>query len=886
MFPALPAALIALILASPLFAAPTSFNDPFKALAAQAVKPPDPPVCCLTPLPPTEPIQDDVLLSFEEWKEKRFAMQTLVQAKEKERESANGDHAVEGSNPAAPAADLSNSPAVPQDAPHFRVPITDRFNYAGLDCSARVHTSHRAAKSPSSILSSKRDRYMLSPCHPPKGEQQFIVVELCEDIRIDTVQLANFEFFSGVFKDFTVSVSKTYTTDPEGWTFASTHTAKNIRVVQSFHPPTSLRDFYRYIRIDFHSHYSNEYYCPISLLRVYGLTHLEEYKWDIWETESRARARRDEQLVPSAPLEVEEPAPTAPPVQIPSSYEEYIDTASTRENASASGVAAGTKADPVGETHSQTAPDVDTVISQSLPLPATCEPSEITDSTATSIPLTTTPQQKQQQSKPQTKSDVSVDAQQQQRVSTTPESPVPADAKDATSVPPSASAAIGPTTTTTSTMTTTTTVPTATTMVSTLSTTTPVPATISTGAGESIYRTIMNRLTALEANHTLYARYVEEHTGAVREMLRRVGEDLGRSEGVGKAQAQMYSRTLLEWERHRKRVDAEYRELIRRVEYLSDEIVLEKRLGIAQLLLLLAVLVFMTLTRGSRGEAVLAPSVSRSALRAWGRRHLSLKSFNGSGDWDWVGRLKSHSRSHSPKPKPNPPKPKSRQVHPPIKLEFPSTQQVQSPAGPSNAGKPRPPRLNLRAHSPRPRSRTRSLTNTAVYDGQRARPRTPTLLRTPHWRPRTPTQAYTPSLPSTLAPGPIQHSISQGSHAPRSARRWARSAHLHEIRGVYSPNANAGEARSARVGVDVFSSPTPSGAASADLLDLRGARVGLIHGLPPSPAMRDPVQAVSIEDAGEGDPWVDMDDGSELDVDGDADVGVESPWVERAALVA
>ncbi len=29
-----------------------------------------------------------------------------------------------------------------------------------------------------------------------------------------------------------------------------------------------------FIRIDFHSHYGSEYYCPVSLLRVYGLTHL------------------------------------------------------------------------------------------------------------------------------------------------------------------------------------------------------------------------------------------------------------------------------------------------------------------------------------------------------------------------------------------------------------------------------------------------------------------------------------------------------------------------------------------------------------------------------------------------------------------------------------
>jgi hypothetical protein len=49
---------------------------------------------------------------------------------------------------------------------------------------------------------------------------------------------------------------------------------------------------------------------------------------------------------------------------------------------------------------------------------------------------------------------------------------------------------------------------------------------------ESIYRTIMNRLTALEANHTLYARYVEEQTAGVREVLRRLGEDVGRLEGI------------------------------------------------------------------------------------------------------------------------------------------------------------------------------------------------------------------------------------------------------------------------------------------------------------------------------------------------------------------
>jgi hypothetical protein len=79
-------------------------------------------------------------------------------------------------------------------------------------------------------LTRKKDRYMLSPC---AARGQFVVVELCDDVRIDTVQLANYEFFSGVFRDFSVSLAKTYETDPEAWNSAGTYRAKNVRGVQA-----------------------------------------------------------------------------------------------------------------------------------------------------------------------------------------------------------------------------------------------------------------------------------------------------------------------------------------------------------------------------------------------------------------------------------------------------------------------------------------------------------------------------------------------------------------------------------------------------------------------------------------------------------------------------
>lgn len=121
---------------------------------------------------------------------------------------------------------------------------------------------------------------MLTPCIN-KPSNNFVVFELCDEIEIDSVVLANFEFFSSMFKLIKMSVSNSGLEGAAGtdWThvgFLKTHNTRGLQVFAIKH----LKGFYRYVRLDFLTHYGTEYYCPLSLVRIYGLTQLDAYRRD------------------------------------------------------------------------------------------------------------------------------------------------------------------------------------------------------------------------------------------------------------------------------------------------------------------------------------------------------------------------------------------------------------------------------------------------------------------------------------------------------------------------------------------------------------------------------------------------------------------------------
>jgi len=220
------------------------------------------------------------------------------------RQNAGATRALEGEGKVAPSAwSLS------KDAGKT---CKERFNYASFDCAATVLKTNKQAKSSSSILVENKDSYMLNTC---SSDNKFLIVELCDDILVDTVVLANYEFFSSMFRHFRVSVSDRYPVKMEKWRTLGTFEARNSRDIQPF-LITEPQIWARYLRIEFLTQFGNEYYCPLSLLRVHGTTMLEQFR----QEEEGARGIDDDDDLEAEGADVKKSAEDSgplPPEEIP-----------------------------------------------------------------------------------------------------------------------------------------------------------------------------------------------------------------------------------------------------------------------------------------------------------------------------------------------------------------------------------------------------------------------------------------------------------------------------------------------------------------------------------------------------------------------------------------
>ena len=249
---------------------------------------------------------------------------------------------------------------------------------------------------------------------------------------------------------------------------------------------------------------------------MYGLTHLEEYKWEQWEEESKGKpdiGARDVIDQPSndsfsttTPTPVSTANPTPFSVSVPSQQPAIKDIQPELGSALSIGNRAmmsdGRESSSIKNSQSeiQSRNSYDVHLETSRPLPTNTDislyPNTAESHTSTNT-LSSVPAVHSSIVTSGGHSESAPSVQHSTRISTPVAASSVVHASVATSSFPSAS-----------------------------------PTATSSSSGESIYRVIMNRLTALEANHTLYVRYVEQQNTAIRDLLKRLGEDVGRLEGI------------------------------------------------------------------------------------------------------------------------------------------------------------------------------------------------------------------------------------------------------------------------------------------------------------------------------------------------------------------
>ncbi|KAK0884639.1 hypothetical protein LTR87_001687 [Friedmanniomyces endolithicus] len=542
-----------------------------------------------------------------------------------------------------------------------------RTNYASFDCAATMMKQNAECKHASSILVENKDSYMLNKC---SASNKFFIVELCNDIHIDTIVLANYEFFSSSFRHFRVSVTDRYPVKADKWKDLGTFEARNTREVQAF-LVDEPQIWARYVRIDMLTHYGSEYYCPVSLLRVHGRTMMQEFR----QEEEMARGELSDEV---AGLEIELPPPVQ--AQEPLTATDELGKATvqalppivTSTNTKAAVAATGSSANATSSTSTDlNVPDSSLTATGATPplspiLDAmTCAPSHMPSSSSVHSTLN----KSMIMEVAAHKSETIIRNIDNTTTFSASHSPSPASYSPSHSAPSleNSPALSAPSSTVTTSSDTASEIPritateiasniTASTRNLTNSTKASLPGNASSIASnttrsspaaspappsssqESFFKSISKRLQQLESNSTLSLQYIEEQSRILRDAFNKVEKRqiaatttflsqlnqtvMSELQGFQQAYDQLWQGTVIELDGQRDRYQREMLALSSRLTLVADELLWQKRMGIVQSTLLLVCLSLVLFTRqGNAGyvETTLAQQLmsrSQAALRA------------------------------------------------------------------------------------------------------------------------------------------------------------------------------------------------------------------------------------------------------------------------------
>ncbi|KAJ4133730.1 hypothetical protein NW768_005318 [Fusarium equiseti] len=500
----------------------------------------------------------------------------------------------------------------------------ERFSYSSFDAGATILKASPGAQNPRTILVENKDSYMLLEC---SAKSKFVIVELSDDVLIDTVVLANFEFFSSMFRHFTVSVSDRYPVKMDKWKQLGMFEARNSRDIQPF-LVKNPQIFSKYVRIEFISHWGNEFYCPVSLLRIHGSRMLDSWK-ELKDDDSNPDDEAEEapQALPSGKEASDPSEPQVAPEPVKSNLIEKVPFCEV-DATSQLFVVPSVCPVSLNQTTYMTSNNSSVEVTSTAPTPSSLEDREQKGPSTQH-----TPRSEQPVSDEPTSSVLSKTASPSATPAISPISPSSISSSNAESIS-------NPTSQTSSskaipTPSSSTTLPgikpspanTVNAKKGTTGTVSGAPA--SPTVQEGFFKAISKRLIAVETNLTLSLKYVEDQARHMSETLQRTEqkqiskanlffEELNRTvltelRSAREQYDQIWQSTVIALESQREQSNREIVALSSRLNLLADEVVFQKRMAIVQAVLLLSCLLLVIFSRGV-SLPYLAPLVDQGNL--------------------------------------------------------------------------------------------------------------------------------------------------------------------------------------------------------------------------------------------------------------------------------
>jgi hypothetical protein len=155
-----------------------------------------------------------------------------------------------------------------------KVIAKSKFNYASLECAAQIIACSENCSKAKAILNLNKDQYASFKTF--SNQTSFLIVQLCHEIQIEQISLANYEFFSGTFEKFQLFASEA---PDQEWIALGEFDLQLSKQLQTFNLIHQTNPFCKYVKLVFTAR-PKERNCliTISTLQVYGKSMIEAYK--------------------------------------------------------------------------------------------------------------------------------------------------------------------------------------------------------------------------------------------------------------------------------------------------------------------------------------------------------------------------------------------------------------------------------------------------------------------------------------------------------------------------------------------------------------------------------------------------------------------------------